>query len=145
MPDLDLTRSLPAPPEAVWPVIATADQVVRWWGPQGFSIADGSELSFGRKGPWVSTMISPEGNRFKVSGHVTHVKDGESVGFTWAWHDENDARGPESHVTISIADDGAGGTTLTLAHRELEDAESAASHEMGWQSTFNDLEALFKT
>lgn len=142
MPNLNLTRQIPASPERVFAAITEPGQTGLWWGPEGFRCdPQTSRLDFTKTGPWVTEMISPEGQRFKVSGQVTHVTPLASIGFTWAWHDDRDARGDESHVTITVAPDGAGGTTLSLTHIDLEE-EAATSHEKGWESTFNKLVAL---
>lgn len=145
MPDLEMTRSLPAPPARVFEAISRPDIVVQWWGPEGFRIDEGAALDFSAEGPWMSVMIAPDGRRFKVSGHVTHVTRGVSIGFTWAWHDENDHRGPESHVTLSLAPEGEDRTELRLSHRELETEEAVKSHGEGWASTLNKLEQSMQT
>lgn len=100
------------------------------------------DLAFDRKGPWMSIMQNDEGKRFKVSGHVTHVDPPNSVGFTWAWHDENDQRGVESHVTIKLVPEQSGGTAFTLSHVDLPDDDVAANHEQGWTSSLRKLERL---
>ena len=66
----------------------------------------------------------------------------KSVGFTWAWHDENDKRGVESHVTIRLVPAQGGGTELQLSHVDLPEGEAAASHQKGWNSSLRKLDAL---
>ena len=100
------------------------------------------DLAFEAVGPWMSVMMNADGERFKVSGHVTHVDPPHSVAFTWAWHDENDKRGVESHVTIKLVRAQGGGTEFALQHVDLPDDESAASHQQGWESTLRKLEKL---
>lgn len=74
---------------------------------------------------------------------MTHLNPPNSVGFTWAWHDDTDARGRESHVTLSVAPHPEGGTLLTLSHVDLADAEAARNHDIGWSSSLTKLVALF--
>jgi uncharacterized protein YndB with AHSA1/START domain len=88
-------------------------------------------------------MENDEGQRYKVSGQVTHVDPPNSVGFTWAWHDNQDQRGAESHVTFSVAVTESG-SRLVLDHRELADADIAGNHEQGWTSSLRKLEASCK-
>ncbi len=89
----------------------------------------------------MSVMQNDKGDRFKVSGQVTHVDPPSSIGFTWAWHDENDVRGVESHVTIRLVPAQNGGTAFHLSHVDLPDDETAQNHEMGWTSSLRKLTA----
>ena len=139
MPELTLERHLDAAPEKVFDYVSIPERVLEWWGPEGATIPE-SELAFGRKGPWYSVMRLDDGRHLKVSGHVTHVDPPKSIGFTWAWHDENDVRGVESHVTIRLVPAQGGGTALTLTHRDLPDPETADNHRRGWDSTLRKLE-----
>lgn len=141
MSELTLEREFSAKLDTVFEFITKQENLVKWWGPEGMFIPEG-DLDFCQAGPWYSVMRSDEGNSVKVSGHVTHVDPPNSVGFTWAWHDENDARGAESHVTISLTDTGKGTTHFVLFHKELADDDIAARHEMGWTSSLRKLEAL---
>jgi len=140
MPDLTLERVFDAPPERVFDFVSKPDLVAKWWGPEGTTLPH-HDLAFDRPGPWVSVMENAEGRRFKVSGQVTHVDPPHSVGFTWAWHDEHDRRGVESHVTIRLVPDIGGGTRLSLSHVDLPE-DAAESHESGWTSTLAKLARL---
>ncbi len=142
MPDLTLERRLDAPQERVFAFISQTDHLLKWWGPEGLHVPEHDGFDFTRKGPWMSVMQNAEGQRFKVSGHVTHVDPPNSVGFTWAWHDETDRRGVESHVTIRLVPAQNGGTLLKLAHVDLPDDEAARNHREGWTSSLNCLEKL---
>lgn len=142
MPTLEMERHLNAPPERVFDYVSKTEHLVQWWGPEGMHVPE-HNLALDREGPWFSVMVNGEGQRFKVSGHVTHVDRPKSIGFTWAWHDENDARGVESHVTIKLVP-AQNGTVLQLSHVDLPQ-ESAESHKEGWGSTLNKLETLLKT
>ncbi|WP_108861070.1 SRPBCC domain-containing protein [Ruegeria sp. Alg231-54] len=139
MADLKLEREFPTTPENLFAWISDGAKLLQWWGPEGVHVPE-HDLNFSRTGPWYSIMKNAEGQTFKVSGHVTHVDPPNSVGFTWAWHDDQDQRGPESHVTFSVvaAENGA---RLVLDHRELADSEAAANHNMGWTSSLAKLEA----
>ncbi|SMO68772.1 SRPBCC family protein [Ruegeria faecimaris] len=140
MADLKLERTFPIPPEDLFAWISVAERLLQWWGPEGVHVPEHT-LDFSRVGPWYSVMQNGEGQRFKVSGHVTHVDPPNSVGFTWGWHDDQDQRGAESHVTLRIEAAG-GGARLVVDHRDLGDDEIAANHEKGWTSTLNKLAGL---
>ena len=142
MPDLRLERDLDVSPDELWTFISAPEGLIQWWGPEGVTIPD-HNLDFTRLGPWHSVMIGSEGKRYKVTGQVTHVRPKTSVGFTWAWHDEDDARGPESHVTLSIEPIGSDRARLVLDHMELPDDEAARHHNEGWISCLKKLERQF--
>ena len=143
MSDLRLEREFAVSPARLFEVVTTQSELLKWWGPEGMHVPEG-DLDFSRTGPWFSVMQGAEGQRYKVSGQVTHVEALKSVGFTWGWHDDSDARGVESHVTFTIAET-ASGARLTIDHRDLHDPEQAASHERGWTSTLTKLTKLLAT
>jgi len=138
MADLKLERDFPVTPEVLFEWISDGARLLQWWGPEGIHVPE-HNLDFSRTGPWYSVMKNDDGQTFKVSGHVTHVDPPNSVGFTWAWHDDQDQRGAESHVTFSVMSNGSG-SRLVVDHRELADAEAAANHEQGWTSSLRKLE-----
>ena len=144
--DLQLVREYKVSVDRLWRAVTAPDQVSQWFGPEGVRL-DECNADFTRLGPWLCVMVGLEsGTRFKVTGQVTHVKPPEgggpgSVGFTWAWHDDNDHRGVESHVTFSVEPTDAG-AKFTLDHRDLPDADTAGKHEQGWTSTMRQLDKL---
>lgn len=139
MASLTLHRRFAAPPHRVFDLISRSDHVIRWWGHDSMTLVD-HNLCFDRPGPWHSELRGTSGARYKMSGQVTHVDPPASVGFTWAWHDDDDARGDESHVTIQLEEDGAGGTAFTLTHVNLSTEDAATRHEEGWAATLKRLE-----
>lgn len=142
MADLKLERDFPVSPDVLFAWISDGARLLQWWGPEGLHVPE-HDLDFSRTGPWYSVMQNGEGQQFKVSGYVTHVDPPKSVGFTWAWHDDQDQRGAESHVTFSVIATESG-ARLVLDHRELADAEAAANHNQGWTSSLRKLEAVCK-
>lgn len=138
--DVRLEREFPVSAETLYRFVSSPDGLIRWWGPEGLTVPE-HDLDFTRKGPWFSVMVKPDGQRFKVSGHVTHVDPPKSVGFTWAWHDESDKRGFESHVTLTVTATDRG-AHLVIDHRGLPDAEAADNHTQGWTSSLRKLERL---
>ena len=139
MADVTLERDFAVSPERLFAVVSTPAGLISWWGPESVTLDD-HDLDFTRTRPWRSTMISPEGHRYKVTGQVTHVDPPKSVGLTWAWHDEDDARGPESHVTFTV-EPSATGARLIVDHRGLADDEQAGRHTEGWTSSLRKIGA----
>ena len=141
MTALTISRRFRAPPEKVFEYVSRTEHLLKWWGPEGTTLPE-QHLAFDRPGPWMSVMMNAEGQRFKVSGHVTKVDPPHMVGFTWAWHDEHDKRGVESHVTIRLVPAANGGTEFELSHVDLPGDDVAANHEQGWSSSLRKLERL---
>jgi len=146
--DLDFVRDYKVSVDRLWHAVTDPAEIVQWFGPEGVDL-DTCEMDMTRRGPWVCVMVGREsGNRFKVSGEVTHVRppdSGEgSVGFTWAWHDDADRRGTESHVIFEVSARGDG-ARLRLLHRDLPDMSAAQEHTKGWLSTLRKLDAHLPT
>lgn len=140
MAELRLERDYNIAADELFEMISTQAGLLQWWGPETMTVPE-HNLDFTREGPWFSVMVNPEGGRYKVSGQVTHVRAGNSVGFTWAWHDENDARGEESHVTLKVEALNNAQSRLVLHHTDLPHQEAADNHNTGWSSSLNKLNA----
>lgn len=142
MADLEITRHYAATPDAVFQALTNPEMLMQWWGPEGVQVTSG-DLDLTRLGPWGSVMTNAEGATYKVTGHVTHVDPPRSVGFTWAWHDDDDNRGVESHVTFTVEAAASGGSTFRLRHLDLPDQDAADRHNGGWASSLIKLDAIF--
>ncbi|MFD3191608.1 SRPBCC domain-containing protein [Sedimentitalea sp. HM32M-2] len=140
MADLHLERAFDLPANELFDWITRADKLLQWWGPEGMHVPEG-DLDFSRTGPWYSVMQNADGQRYKVSGQVTHLEPPHGLGLTWAWHDDTDTRGAESHVTLRVVATETG-SRLIIDHRDLGDDAQADSHEKGWVSTLNKLSRL---
>jgi uncharacterized protein YndB with AHSA1/START domain len=140
MSDIRLERDFAVTPARLFKALSTHALLMQWWGHDGMQIPD-ERLDFSRLGPWHAVMISDEGNRFKMSGQVTHVDPPHSIGFTWGWHDPDDQRGPESHVMFTV-EKTSKGARLTIDHRALPNDDVARQHEKGWGGPLNRLERL---
>ena len=138
MAGLSLERNFPVAPEVLFAWVSDGEKLLQWWGPEGMHVPE-HDLDLSRLGPWFSVMENGEGQQYKVSGQVTHVNPPMSLGFTWGWHDGDDVRGVESHVTFTVVETAAG-SKLIVDHRDLPDDEIGARHAEGWNSTLNCLE-----
>lgn len=132
MGEVCITRDFDVAPERLFRAITQRSEVLEWWGHDGMTLPD-TALDFSREGPWHCEMLSPEGTRFRMQGHVTRVDPPRSVAFTWTWHLPEAMRAPESHVTFTVTPAGAG-ARLTIDHRDLPDDDRAARQETGWTS-----------
>jgi uncharacterized protein YndB with AHSA1/START domain len=138
MSDLVIERNYAVPANVLFKAITEPASLAAWFGPEGVGVVD-HDLSLDRLGPWFAELANAEGQKYKMSGVVTRVDAPVSVAFTWAWHDESDARGHESNVTFDVVDLGDGSSKLTLTHRGLVDQEQRDNHSGGWTSSLTKL------
>ena len=137
---LRLERRYDVPIARVFDIVTRADYLVQWWGPEGIKHV-GGDLDLTTLGPWNATLTSAEGGRYKVSGVVTKLDPPHVVAFTWGWHDDREQRGIESHVTITLSDEG-GGTRFVLSHADLPNNDQVQRHSEGWASSLRKLDRV---
>ena len=138
MADIQIIREFRVGPERLFQALTEQAEILNWWGHEGWTLP-AQRLDFTQTGPWFSEMIGQDGTRYKLSGQVTHVAPPHSVGFTWGWHDAEDRRGPESHVTFTVEATG-NGARLIVDHRKLPGEEIAERHQKGWAGPLGRLE-----
>lgn len=113
-----------ASPETVWELLVDPAKAVRWMG-------------------MLATFDPRPGGEYRVDVIPGHTASGEFVEldpprrlvFTWGWEPGENGAAPvppgSSTIEIELEPDGAG-TRLRFTHRDLPSAESATSHEVGW-------------
>ncbi|HEX6113226.1 MAG TPA: SRPBCC domain-containing protein [Geminicoccaceae bacterium] len=136
-PVLRLSRSFAAPRERVFRAFTAPAQMVKWWGPKGWTVP-ACTLDARAGGAWRTVMRSPEGKDHIVSGVYRELLPPERLVFTWGW--ENDgARGHETVVTIELFET-PGGTRLQLTQEPFESENARDRHGEGWSSSLDCLE-----
>lgn len=60
MPELISTRLLPCSPERAFAALSDVDQLVQWWGPDGFT-STSERFDFRPGGTWTMVMHGPDG------------------------------------------------------------------------------------
>ncbi|MGH3071464.1 MAG: SRPBCC family protein [Gaiellaceae bacterium] len=113
-----------ASPAHVFELFVDPEQLVRWW-------PDAARLE-----PRVGGRIELDfGARGDVSGEITRYEPPHALGFTWI---RSVAPDVTTHVEVTIADDGSGGSHVELVHTGWEAvpaedvAEWRAMHGAGW-------------
>jgi uncharacterized protein YndB with AHSA1/START domain len=134
---LQLSRRFAAPRERVFRALTEAAQLVRWWGPKGFTVPEHS-LDVRPGGAWRTVMRSPEGENHVVSGVYREIVPPAHLVFTWGWETDG-PRGHETLVTIELRERGDG-TELVLRQELFESESSRDQHAHGWSSCFDCLE-----
>lgn len=63
MPDVVQTCLLPCSPERAFAALSDLDQLVRWWGPHGFT-STSDTIDFRPGGGWTMTLHGPDGTAY---------------------------------------------------------------------------------
>lgn len=137
---LRLRRTFAAPREAVYRAWTERDQMVKWWGPAGFTVPL-CELDVRPGGTLRTTMRAPDGSEYNLTGTYREVSPPERLVFTWAWL-EGEVAGPETLVTVEFHERD-GETELVLTHEGFPDAAARDAHNEGWSSSLDCLEQIF--
>jgi uncharacterized protein YndB with AHSA1/START domain len=142
---LTITRRFAARPEIVFDAMTQPESIACWWGPD-----DGPVLL-------AETDRRVGGHfrvRFRMQDGTEHESSGEYLEFdrphrlvmSWQWRDGGEAReaGEVSRIEVTFRPVD-GGTELTFTHARLQDEESRASHEWGWNGSLDKLERHLQT
>jgi uncharacterized protein YndB with AHSA1/START domain len=80
-----ITRLLEAPRELVWEAMANPDNVVHWWGPNGFTTTI-KKMDIRPGGVWKQVMHGPDGTDYPNSSVFREiVKPERIVIYPWRW------------------------------------------------------------
>ncbi len=137
---LELTRVLPAGRSAVFEAFSDADQLARWWGPEGFTTPS---LDFDPRAgaSYRIEMQPPEGERFHLTGEVLEVDPPVRLAYTFVW-EPPDPDDVETLVGLKFRDLG-GSTEVAFTQGPFKTEERRALHRGGWTDGFDKLERLF--
>jgi uncharacterized protein YndB with AHSA1/START domain len=115
-------------------------ELKQWFCPEGGSVKEVDvDLTVG--GRFRVVMAMPNGDH-EAAGVYREIEPPRRVVSTWSWLGDDDEQGEETLLTFELEPrDGA--TEVVLTHERLPSAESRDSHESGWASALNRLEALF--
>jgi uncharacterized protein YndB with AHSA1/START domain len=138
-PSLHMTRLLPAPRREVFRAMTDADELARWWGPQGFRTAR-VDLDPRPGGTLLIEMLPPDGDAFQLSGEFLQVEPPQRLIYTFRW-DPPDPDDRETVVTLSFEERDEG-TRIELTQGEFTTDERRTLHEGGWAESFERLREL---
>jgi uncharacterized protein YndB with AHSA1/START domain len=134
---LRLERLIAAPPERVFAFWINPEQIVRWWGPEGYEIPS-SNFDVRPGGKWSTMVQTPDGQRRTVSGIYRAIEPPRRLVFTWGWLGDDGERGHETEVTVTF-EAAPGGTRLVLRQQSFEGTEILERHGQSWASSFDRL------
>jgi uncharacterized protein YndB with AHSA1/START domain len=136
---LVIERVFTAPPEEVFQAWIDPATLIKWWGPETFKTPD-CRMDVRPGGSWRTVMVSPQGEPHIVSGTYREILPPRRLVMTWGW-EHGGKRGHETEVVVTFEPLGAG-TRLRLVQRVFQTTADRDNHNMGWTSSFNDLERL---
>jgi len=130
---------LAAAPEVVLRAFTDAQELAKWWGPNGFTIPS---LDFEPRvgGTYRIEMQPPEGDPFHLAGEFREVSLPTRLGFTFVW-EPPDPDDLETLVSLSFRDRG-GSTEVVLTQGPFKTEARLALHRDGWTDSLDRLERL---
>jgi uncharacterized protein YndB with AHSA1/START domain len=136
---LEIKRVLAAPPAIVFAAFADPDELVKWWGPEGFTVPS---LHFDPRAgaTYRIEMQPPEGDAFQLTGEFREVDPPARLAFTFAWEDP-DPDDVENEVVLSFRDLGES-TEVYLVQAPFQTDARRALHRDGWTDSFDKLERV---
>ena len=146
---LIIERVFDAPQERVWKAWTDPEQVVKWWGPNGFTTpvykADfqvGSAFHF--------CMRSPDGNDFWCGGIYQEIVENERIVCTDYFADEQGNKVSPEHygmspewpaetiITVTF-ENVQGKTKLTVIQESVTPSKKRECAEQGWSESLDRL------
>src|SRR5688572_3376129 len=93
--DLTLTRRFDTPIANAWKAWSEADQVMRWWGPTGFT-SPVCKMDFREGGTTLVCMRAPDGQDFYNTWRYTKIVPMQEIEFVLNFADaEGNRRNPD--------------------------------------------------
>jgi uncharacterized protein YndB with AHSA1/START domain len=136
---LEMERVLPAASSVVFAAFSDPDDLVKWWGPGGFTIPN---LEFeARPGEhYRIEMQPPDGDPFYLTGEFREVDPPFRLAYTFVWEppDDDDV---ETLVVLSFGDLGES-TEVSLTQGRFKTEARRELHRDGWTESFDKLERL---
>jgi uncharacterized protein YndB with AHSA1/START domain len=141
--ELTMRRTFDAPRALVFRAWTEPQHLAQWSCPRGFTMIENrGELRVG--GSFFAWMRSPQGEDHRMRGVYREIVAPERLVFTHAWLDARGAPGPETLVTVTLAERN-GRTEMTFHQGIFDSVASRDGHEEGWNSCFELLAELLAT
>ena len=150
--ELVIERIFDAPRELVWKAWTEPEQLMRWWGPKGFT-SPAAKIDFRVGGKYLFAMRSPEYEEGRVlwsTGTYREIVPFERIVCTDSFADENGNVVPASHygmtgdfpqemlVTVTF-EEYEGKTKLTLRHVGIPAGAHRDGAKQGWSESLDKL------
>ena len=139
---LNLKCLLPAARSAVFRACTEPDELVKWWGPSGFT-APSVEVDLRLEGSYRIAMQPPEGDLFHLTGEFRVIDPPARLAYTFRWEDP-DPDDQETVVTLTFRDLGES-TELAVSQGTFASESRLALHEDGWTDGLSRLQELMSS
>jgi uncharacterized protein YndB with AHSA1/START domain len=116
---ITITREVNAPRERVWQAFTDPEQVVQWWGPDGFTNTL-KEMDVRPGGKWVHIMHGPDGTDYPNDAVFDEVEEPARLAFTHLADVESSFQAFQTVITL---EDLGQNTRITLHNRFVSQVE----------------------
>jgi uncharacterized protein YndB with AHSA1/START domain len=130
-------RTFRAPAQDVFDAWTSVEVLRRWWHAEHDWETPQAELDLRVGGALRITMHDPlRGEDHGGGGHFTEIDPPRRIAFTWAWDDDPSTR---QLIEVDFTDQGDR-TSVVLTNSGIP-AQAKDDHVVGWQNSFDNLEA----
>ena len=137
---LELSCTLEAPRERIFRALTDPAELVKWWGPSGFTTPQ-IEVELRVGGGYRFGMQPPDGELFHLEGEFLEIDPPSMLAYTFRW-EEPDPDDRETVVRLSLETTAAGSTELSLSQGRFATEARWALHRDGWADSFTKLSEL---
>ncbi len=124
--EIVISRLLDAPREMVWAAWTDPKQVVKWWGPKGFTTTI-HEMDVRPGGVWRHTMHGPDGTDYPNKSTFIEVKPPELLRYSHGGGKPGD-RGVAFEATVTFEKRGGKGEQTQLTMRQVFPSAEMREH-----------------
>ena len=136
---LELERKVGADRAVVFQAFVNPDQLARWFGPEGFTVAH-VEFSARVGARYRLEMRPPQGDHFHIRGEILEVDAPRRLVFTFVY-EEPSPDDVETQVDVSFRDRGDW-TDVEVSQGRFKTEARRALHRDGWSDSLDRLERL---
>jgi uncharacterized protein YndB with AHSA1/START domain len=136
---LEIKRVFPGARPVVFEAFTDPDVLMKWWGPEGFTIPSLDYAPSVGAGYRIE-MKPPGGDPFYLRGEFREVAPPERLAYSFAW-EEPDPDDVENLVALSFQDLGSS-TAVLLHHQPFKTEARRELLHNGWTESFDKLQGL---
>ncbi len=137
--DLTVTRTIAAPPDAVFDAWTRPELMARWSCPDPAAELD-IDVDLRVGGAYRIAMRMAEGT-WTAGGTYREIVRPRRLVYTWDWEEDGHRMGADTVVTVEFEAVGDA-TQVTLKHTGFPAADAAQGHDQGWTACLDHLERL---